>query len=84
MIVMSHRKKKKQVVQEVEHLDLDEAFWVVVDFPNEVHVLPESDVIDHDCEWHCWCKPIQLNRDTAEMMGERPVYSHQRCMDVVQ
>lgn len=77
------KKKKKAAVPEVEHLDLDEQFWVVVDFPNEVHVLPEDDVIDHDCEWHCWCRPQILNKESIEMNSERPVYSHQRSMSVV-
>jgi hypothetical protein len=82
---MSQRKKKKtQVIPEVEHLDLDESIWIVVDFPNEVHVLPETDVIDHDCEWQCWCNPKQINREQTEMQSERPVYAHNRCMDVVQ
>ncbi len=71
-------------IPETEHLSIDESVWVVVDFPNEVHVLPQEDVLDHDCEWHCWCRPKVLNKAQADMESERPVYAHNRCMDVVQ
>jgi hypothetical protein len=72
------------IVPETDHLDIDESIWIVVDFPNEVHVIPENDVIDHELEWQCWCNPKQLNSEQVEMNGERPLYSHNRCMDVVQ
>lgn len=93
---MAKKKTKKtmsdvvasNVIEEIENLNLaiDEEEWAIIEFEDEIHVTPYDDVFEHDLlqSWNCWCSPKCLNKTTMEMGFERPIYGHNRCMDIAQ
>lgn len=77
---------RSECIEEIENLNLaiDEEDWAIIEFEDEIHVTPYEDVLEHDMHWNCWCTPDCLNKTTMEMGYERPIYGHNRCMDVAQ
>ncbi len=67
---------KKKKAMNVDDLDIPEG-WLVIEMTNEIHVVPEDDILDHDLDFfQCPCGCVLLNKDSVMDSSERAVYSH--------
>jgi len=48
----------------------------------DLHVLPEEDVREHEASSECWCQPKIGNKDDLSCaLTDREVWVHNRAMD---